>query len=43
MASPPVSDDHIFFLTLYGKAEKDDLSAADLKRVVALLKELTDE
>ena len=38
-----VSDDQIFFLTLYGKAEKDDLSAADLKRVVALLTELTDD
>jgi hypothetical protein len=31
----------IFFPTLYAKAEKDDLSAADLKRVVALLTELT--
>ena len=36
-----VSDAQIFFLTLYAKAEKDDLSAADLKRIVALLTELT--
>ena len=30
-----------FLLTLYGKGEKEDLSAADLKRVVKLLEELT--
>ena len=34
---------YIFFLTPYGRAEKDDLSAAELKRVVALLTELTDD
>jgi mRNA-degrading endonuclease RelE of RelBE toxin-antitoxin system len=38
-----VSEDRIFLLTLYGKAEKDDLSAADLRRVVALLTELIDD
>jgi hypothetical protein len=32
----------IFLLTLYGKGEKEDLSAADLKRIVKLLAELTD-
>jgi hypothetical protein len=36
------ADEQTFFLTLYGKSEKDDLSAADLKRVVRLLEELTD-
>lgn len=35
------ADDQTFFLTLYGKGEKEDLSAADLKRVVKLLEELT--
>ena len=34
------AEHQIFFLTLYGKAEKEDLSAQDLKRVVQLLKEL---
>jgi hypothetical protein len=34
-------DEQIFFLTLYGKGEKENLSAADLKRVVKLLEELT--
>jgi len=38
-----VSDHHIFFLTLYGKAQKDNLSPTDLKRVVALLTELIDD
>jgi mRNA-degrading endonuclease RelE of RelBE toxin-antitoxin system len=33
-------DNQTFFLTLYGKGEKEDLSAADLKRVVKLLEEL---
>ena len=36
------ADEQIFFLTLYGKGEKEDLSAADLKRVVKLLAEITD-
>jgi len=35
------ADGQIFLLTLYGKGEKEDLSAADLKRVVRLLEELT--
>ena len=35
------ADEQTFFLTLYGKGEKEDLSAADLKRVVKLLEELT--
>ena len=35
------ADDQIFFLTLYGKGEQGNLSAADLKRVVKLLEELT--
>lgn len=34
------ADEQTFFLTLYGKGEKDTLSAADLKRVVKLLEEL---
>jgi len=36
------ADQQIFFLTLYGKGEKEDLSATDLKRVVKLLAEITD-
>jgi hypothetical protein len=36
------ADDRIFMLTLYGKGEKENLSAADLKRVVRLLAEITD-
>jgi len=36
-------DDQIVFLTLYGKGEKENLSAEDLKRVVKLLEELTNE
>jgi len=35
------ADDQIALLTLYGKGEKENLSAADLKRVVKLLEELT--
>ena len=35
------ADEQTFFLTLYGKGEKEDLSATDLKRVVKLLEELT--
>ena len=35
-------DEQIFFLTLYGKGEKGDLSATDLRRVVKLLAEITD-
>ena len=37
------ADEQTFFLTLYGKVEKENLSAADLKRVVKLLEELTNE
>ena len=37
------NDDQIVFLTLYGKGEKENLSAEDLKRVVKLLEELTNE
>lgn len=33
--------DQIFMLTIYGKGEKADLSAADLKRVTRLLGEIT--
>lgn len=33
------ADEQIFLLTLYGKGEKEDLSAADLKRVMKLLAE----
>lgn len=36
------ADDQVFLLTLYGKGEKEDLSAAELKRIVNLLAELTD-
>jgi hypothetical protein len=35
------ADHQTFFLTLYGKGEQENLSAADLKRVVKLLEELT--
>ena len=35
------ADEQTFFLTLYGKGEKGTLSAADLKRVVKLLEELS--
>lgn len=34
------ADDQIVLLTLYGKSEKDDLSAAELKRIVKLIEEL---
>ncbi len=34
------SDDQIFLLTLYGKGDKADLSAAELKQVVKLIEEL---
>ncbi len=37
------ADEQTFFLTLYGKGEKENLSAADLKRVAKLLEELTNE
>ena len=35
------ADEQTFLLTLYGKGEQETLSAADLKRVVKLLEELT--
>lgn len=35
------ADEQTFFLTLYGKGEKENLSAEDLRRVVKLLGELT--
>ncbi len=35
------ADEQTFFLTLYGKGEKDNLSVAALKRVVSMLEELT--
>jgi hypothetical protein len=35
------ADYQILLLTIYGKNEKADLSAADLKRVVKMLEELT--
>ncbi len=34
------SDDQIFLLTLYGKGDKADLSAVELKQVVKLIEEL---
>lgn len=34
------ADDQIFLLTLYGKSEKEDLSAVELKRIVKLIEEL---
>jgi hypothetical protein len=34
------SDEQIFLLTLYGKGEKEDLSAAEFKRIVKLVGEL---
>jgi mRNA-degrading endonuclease RelE of RelBE toxin-antitoxin system len=37
------SDDQIFLLTLYAKGEKEDLDAADLRKIVKLLAELEDD
>ena len=34
------ADEQIFLLTLYGKGEKEDLSAAELKRIVKLIEEM---
>jgi mRNA-degrading endonuclease RelE of RelBE toxin-antitoxin system len=34
--------DQVYLLTLYGKGDRADLKAADLKRIVKLVKELTD-
>ena len=34
------ADEQVVFLTLYGKGEKEDLSAAELKRIVKLVEEL---
>ena len=34
------ADDQIMFLTVYGKGEKENLSAAELKQVVELIEEL---
>lgn len=34
------ADDQIFMLTLYGKGEKEDLTAAELKRIAKLIEEL---
>lgn len=35
------AEDQILMLTIYGKGEKEDLSAADLKRIVKLVEEST--
>jgi mRNA-degrading endonuclease RelE of RelBE toxin-antitoxin system len=35
------ADEQILMLTIYGKGEKEDLSAADLKRIVKLVEEST--
>ena len=35
------AEDQVFLLTLYGKGEKENLSAAELKRIVKLIEELT--
>lgn len=34
------ADEQIVLLTLYGKGEKEDLSAAELRRIVNLVEEL---
>jgi hypothetical protein len=34
------ADDQIFFLTLYGKNEKENLDSADLKRIARMLEEM---
>jgi hypothetical protein len=34
------ADEQIFLLTLYGKGEKENLSAAELKRIAKLVEEL---
>jgi hypothetical protein len=34
------ADEQIFLLTLYGKGEKEDLSVAELKRIVKRVEEL---
>ncbi len=36
------SDEQIFFLTIYGKSEKEDLTPRDLRRIERLLEELND-
>ena len=35
------TDDQIVLLTLYGKGEKENLSAAELMRIVKIIEELT--
>jgi mRNA-degrading endonuclease RelE of RelBE toxin-antitoxin system len=35
------AEDQIVMLTIYGKGEKEDLSVADLKRIVKLVEEST--
>ncbi len=35
------ADEQIVLLTLYGKGEKENLSAAELKRIVKIIEELT--
>lgn len=34
------SDEQTFFLAIYGKSEKENLSAGDLRKIVKLLEEL---
>ncbi len=34
------ADDRIFFLTIYGKSEKEDLTPQDLRTIARLMKEL---
>ena len=40
MANRLKGDDKIILLTPYGKSEKEDLRAAELKRIVKLIGEL---
>jgi mRNA-degrading endonuclease RelE of RelBE toxin-antitoxin system len=35
------ADEQIFFLTIYGKSEKEDLTSKDLRRIAKLLEDLS--
>ena len=35
------ADEQIFFLTIYGKSRKEDLTSQDLRKIAKLLEELT--
>lgn len=37
------ADEQIFFLTIYGKSQKEDLTSQDLRKISKLLEELTND